>query len=61
MARFERTTRLDPPKVVSLCTIHPNSDHYCTPTPDMKMSLVQMMLVKQLKQHLIYAVLAVRK
>ena len=36
MARFERTTRLDPPKVVSLCTIHPNSDHYCTPTLDMK-------------------------
>ena len=36
MARFERTTRLDPPNVVSLCTIHPNSDHYCTPTPDKK-------------------------
>ena len=36
MARFKRTTRLDPPKVVSLCTIHPNSDHYCTPTLDMK-------------------------
>ena len=32
MARFERTTRLDTPKVVSLCTIHPNSDHYCTLT-----------------------------
>ena len=36
MARFKHTTKLDPPKVVSLCTIHPNSDHYCTPTPDMK-------------------------
>ena len=36
IARFERTTRLDPPKVVSICTIHPNRDHYCTPTPDMK-------------------------
>ena len=36
MARFERTTRLDIPKVVSLCTIHPNSDHYCTPTHDKK-------------------------
>ena len=36
MARFERTTRLDLPKVVSQCTIHPNSDHYCTPSHDMK-------------------------
>ena len=36
MARFKRTTRLDPTKVVSLCTIHPNSDHYCTLTPDDK-------------------------
>ena len=36
MARFERTTKLDSRKVISLCTIHPNSDHYCTPTPDMK-------------------------
>ena len=36
MARFERTTRLDPPIVVSLCTIHPSSDHYCTPSPDKK-------------------------
>ena len=36
MARFERTKKLDSPIFVSLCTIHPNSDHYCTPTPDMK-------------------------
>ncbi len=36
MARFERTTRLDPPVVVSLCTIHPNSDHYCTPSHNKK-------------------------
>ena len=36
MERFERTTKLDLPKVVSLCTIHPNSDHYCTPTPGIK-------------------------
>ena len=36
IARFERTTRLDIPKVVSLCTICPNSDHYCTPTHDNK-------------------------
>ena len=36
MARFERTTRLDIPKVVSLCTICPNSNHYCTPTHDNK-------------------------
>ena len=32
LARFERTTKLDSPKIVSLCTIHPNNDHYCTPT-----------------------------
>ena len=32
VARFERTTKLDSPKVVSLCTIHPKSDHYCTLT-----------------------------
>ena len=36
IARFERTTKLDPPEVVSLCTIHPNSDHYCIPTHDKK-------------------------
>ena len=36
MARFKRTTRLDPPNVVSLCTIYPKSSHYCTPTPDKK-------------------------
>ena len=35
-ARFDRITRLDHPKVVSLCTIHPNSDHYCTPTRNKK-------------------------
>ena len=34
--RFKRTTTLDAPDVVSLCTICSNSDHYCTPTPDMK-------------------------
>ena len=32
MARFEHTTKLDSRKDVSLCTIHPNSDHYCTLT-----------------------------
>ena len=32
IARFESTTKLDPPKFVSLCIIHPNSDHYCIPT-----------------------------
>ena len=36
MALFEHTTRLDPPNVVSLCTIHPNSAHYCTPSHDKK-------------------------
>ena len=36
MARFKRTTKLDCPKVVSLCTVHPKSDHYCTPTPGNK-------------------------
>ena len=35
-APFERTTRLDLPKVISLCTIHPNSDHYCTLSHDKK-------------------------
>ena len=36
MARFERTTKLDPPIFVSLCTFHLNSDHYCTLTPTKK-------------------------
>ena len=31
IARFEGTTTLVP-EFVSLCTIHPNSDHYCIPT-----------------------------
>ena len=29
IARFKRTIILDSPSVVSLCPIHPNSDHYC--------------------------------
>ena len=29
IARFKRTISLDSPSVVSLCPIHPNSDHYC--------------------------------
>ena len=33
MVRFKRTTT---PKVVSLCSIHPNSNHYCTPSRDKK-------------------------
>ena len=36
MARFKCTTKLDSRKVVSLCTIHPNSDHYCTLAHDKK-------------------------
>ena len=29
IARFKRTITLDSPSVVSLCPLHPNSDHYC--------------------------------
>ena len=36
MARFEHTTKLDSRKNVSLCTIHPNGDHYCTLAHDKK-------------------------
>ena len=34
IARFKRTITLDSPSVVSLCPIHPNSDHYCILSSD---------------------------
>ena len=34
ITRFKSITKLDTPTVVSLCPIHPNSDHYCILTPD---------------------------
>ena len=34
IARFKRTITLDSPSVVSLCPLHPNSDHYCILSSD---------------------------
>ena len=34
IARFKRTITLDSPSVVSICPIHPNSDHYCILSSD---------------------------
>ena len=54
MARFERTSGLDTPKVVSLCTIHPNSDHYCTLTDNEYVTCSESIAVEDAPADMLY-------